>query len=264
MLLTWLGAAGFKVDTSEGATLLIDPYLSRPDEASPRLSVQLADLSPIDEILLTNGRFDHGLDTPALTQQTGAIVHAPESVCYRLANMGVSPHCLQCTIPRKTKRLGSLVWQALPSLVNQIDSSPILRALLRSPQILPQVKALDHQWPLGEMVAYFFQIEGLSLVHFGSAGWLEAEIDHLQPDIALLPVESDPAPDAAVIRLASLLKPKVVIPHHWDDYFPPLSRMIDLQQFETVMHMVAPEVKVYVPTIGQSFNPAKIGSRAQC
>ncbi len=258
MLLTWLGTAGFKIDTGEGATLLIDPYLSRPEKASPPLPIQLVDLSHVDEILLTNGRFDHGLDTPALTKQTGAIVHAPESVCPRLADMGVSSHCLQYVVPKREKRLGNLTWQALPSLVNQVDSSPVLRALIHSPMILPQIRDLDRQWPMGEIVAYFFEAENLSLIHFGSAAWIDSEINQLQADIALLPVESKPDTGAAAVRLASLLNPKVVIPHHWDDYYPFLSRSIDLKQFEVALQTVAPEVKVYIPTIGQGFNPADL------
>ena len=136
MLLTWLGAAGFRVDTAEGATLLIDPYLSRPENAVPPLPIQLADLTPIDEILLTNGRFDHSLDTPALTEQTGAIIHAPKPVCQRLAEIGVSSHSLTTVAANESKQIGSLVWQALPSLVNQADSSLTLRALLYDPQRL--------------------------------------------------------------------------------------------------------------------------------
>lgn len=258
MLLTWLGAAGFKIDTNEGATLLIDPYLSRPEKARPKLPIELADLSHVDEIFLTNGRFDHGLDTPALSQQTGAIVHAPELACRRLAEMGISNHSLEGVILNKSQRIGSLVWRGLPSLINQVDSSPVLRALMHSPALLPQIKLLDREWPSGEIVAYFFEAEGISMVHFGSAAWLDSEISQLQPDLALLPVENEASPNTGAVRLASLLKPKVVIPHHWDDYYPPLSQMINLKQFEAALQTVVPGLRVYKPTIGQSFNPADL------
>jgi L-ascorbate metabolism protein UlaG (beta-lactamase superfamily) len=251
--LTWLGAAGFKLDTSEGATLLIDPFLSRSFQAKPALTVQLTDLYPVDEILLTNGRFDHAMDTPALTAQTGAIVHAPESICRRLAERGVSKHSLESLTLHKEKRLGSLIWRAMPSLVNQLDSSPVLRALTQSPAIVSIAQSLDRAWPLDEIVAYYLQVDGLSLVHFGSAGWLEPEIRGLQPDVALLPVECHPNTNADVIRLAARLTPKLVIPHHWDDYYPPVSRMNRVKEFEAAIKIVAPGIKVYVPVIGQKF-----------
>ncbi len=258
MKLTWLGAAGFKVDTSEGATLLIDPFLSRPKNARPPLPVQLSDLCTVDEILLTNGRFDHSLDAPALTRQTGAIVHASASICRRLAEAGLPDHSLEQVNFQKSERLGGQTWRALPSLINQADSSPVLRALTRSPQILPQIRAMEEQWPVGEMVAYLVESEGLSIVHFGSAGWVESEIRGLLPDIALIPVESYPNVSAAAVGLTLLLTPRLVILHHWDDYYPPLSRMINLKEFEAIIRMVAPGVKVYIPTIGQSFDPADL------
>ncbi len=262
MELTWLGAAGFKLDTSEGATLLIDPFLSRPDQAYPLLPFRLTDLYPIDEILLTNGRFDHAMDTPALASQTGALVHATKSVCQRLAELGVSRHSLQVLTLRKSKGLGKLLWQALPSLVNQLDSSPVLRALTHNPRNLAMAQELDRRWPPGDIVAYHLQGEGVSLVHFGSAGWIEAEIQDLEPDIALLPVEYHPDTNSAVVQLAARLTPKVVIPHHWDNYYPPLTRQINLKEFAAAVNIVAPGVKVFIPKIGQSFNPAALLSRS--
>jgi len=252
--LTWLGTAGFKLDTSEGATLLIDPFLSRPRKATPVLPIQLTDLYPVDEILLTNGRFDHAMDTPELSEQTGAIVHAPGSICQRLVELGVSTHTLECITVNKRKTLGTLIWRALPSAVNQLDSSPILRALTNSPESLTTAQALDRDWPLGEIVCYHLQADELSLVHFGSAGWVEAEIRRLRPDIALVPVECHPDTNADVVRLVSRLTPKVVIPHHWDDYYPPLSQLSNVKEFEAAVNIVAPGVKVYVPKIGQSFS----------
>jgi L-ascorbate metabolism protein UlaG (beta-lactamase superfamily) len=250
--------AGFKLDTSEGATLLIDPFLSRKEQAHPALAVELEDLFPTDEILLTNGRFDHAIDTPALVKETGAIVHAPEAVCRRLTRAGVSRHSLQPINFHQPKTLGSLRWQALPSLVNQADSSPVLRALTRSPQLLDQMSALDRQWPVEEIVAYFLETDDLSLVHFGSAAWLEPNVRDLKPDIALLPVERPVAAHSATIQLIELLKPRLVIPHHWDDYFPPLSQLIDLDPFKTAVAAAAPEVNVFFPTLGQSFDPADL------
>lgn len=255
MRLTWLGAAGFKVDTSEGATLLIDPYLSRPALAQPFLPIQLADLTLVDEIFLTDGRFDHALDTPALTEQTGAIVHAGEPVCQRLISQGVSAHNLEHVIPQTLKQVGSLSWQAIAGRMNGTDTLPAVRQLIRNLQMPVHLGELVRAWPPGEEVAYFFRIDGLSMVHFSSTHWAEAEVHDLQPDVALLPVESNPDTSAATARLAALLKPKMVVPHHWDDYFPPLSRLGDLIRFKTALQALAPQVQVYQPVIGRSFDP---------
>ena len=57
---------------------------------------------------------------------------------------------------------------------------------------------------------------------------------------------------------AAHLTPKVVIPHHWDDYYPPLSRMNRVKQFEAAIKIVAPGIKVFVPAIGQKFHVAEL------
>ena len=258
MLLTWLGTAGFRVETAEGAIFLIDPFLSRPKEARPVLPIQLTDLFPVDEIFLTHGRFDHALDTPALVEQTGALVHAPTPVEQKLAELGVSTHSLQPIKLKKVKRVGSLSWTAIPGRVNQLDASPSLRALIRNPAIFPEIQTLDQQWPLGGIVAYLFRTNAYSMIHFGSAGWVDGEIGHLQPDIALLPVESRPTKYSNSVRLTSILKPKIVIPHHWDDYYPSLSKTIDLSDFEAIVQAHAPNTKVHMPVIGQPFSPARL------
>jgi L-ascorbate metabolism protein UlaG (beta-lactamase superfamily) len=170
----------------------------------------------------------------------------------------VSAHCLQVIDTDRRKSLGSLTWQARPSQINQIDSSLVLRALTRQPAMLSEVKALDRQWPLGGIVTYDFQAEGLSLIHFGSAAWIKGEIDQLQPDIALIPVEHEPEAQAACVHLTMLLKPRLVIPHHWDDYYPPLSQTIDLRRFKSVMQTLTSNINVYIPTLGQSFDPAEL------
>jgi L-ascorbate metabolism protein UlaG (beta-lactamase superfamily) len=231
--LTWLGAAGFKVDTDEGATLLIDPYLSRLSPANASLPLQLADLFPVDEIFLSDGRLDHIMDTPALAQQTGAIVHAPEPVCQQLARQGVPAHHLESVIPQTLKRIGSLSWQALS---NQAEPATAVE----------------------EEVAYFFKIDGLSLIHFSSLNWLETELGNLHPRLALLPLESNPDNSSAAARLASLIQPQVVIPHHGGNYSSPQSDMGHSVSFETTLKALAPGVRVYRPALGQSFNPIKL------
>jgi L-ascorbate metabolism protein UlaG (beta-lactamase superfamily) len=130
--------------------------------------------------------------------------------------------------------------------------------LTHSPDIIEIAQTLDREWPLDEIVSYYLQVDGLSLVHFGSAGWLESEIRDLRPDIALLPVECHSDTNADVVRLAAQLTPKVVIPHHWDDYYPPLSRMNKVKEFEAAIKIVAPGIKVFVPAIGQKFNAADL------
>lgn len=258
MRLTWLGAAGFRVETREGAVFLIDPFLSRPVGATPTLPIQLSDLFPVDEIFLTQGRFDHASDTPALVEQTGAIVHAPPPVEGHLATLGVSRHSLQPLTLDQTHRLGHLRWRAMASRMSQSALSPTVLAAIRNRQTMTQIRDLDRQWPLGGVVSYLFETERASLIHFGNAGWDETAVQQLQPDVALLPVESKPAPQAYVIRLTVLLQPKLVIPHHWDNYHPALSQQVDLTNLAPLVQSESPHTQVYLPVLGQPFDVVEL------
>ena len=51
-----------------------------------------------------------------------------------------------------------------------------------------------------------------------------------------------------------IIKPKVIIPHHWDDYYPPLSETVDLDRFEALIQSRLPDTKVYRFPLGQRFN----------
>lgn len=252
--LTWLGAAGFRLETVEGAVILLDPFLSRPAEAKPALPLHPADLRPVDEILLTQGRFDHAMDVPGLVEQTGAIVHAAEAVCRNLINHGLSANRLQPISPHHAKRIGSLRWYALRGQANQVDSSPSLRARLRNEALYQHIQPLEHAWPLGGVMAYLLESDELTVMHFGSAGWEEAGLSGLTPDILLLPVERPAQPDDNVIRLASLLQPAIIVPHHWDNYYPPLSEQVDLTPLTHILQTELPHTKIYRPMIGERFN----------
>jgi L-ascorbate metabolism protein UlaG (beta-lactamase superfamily) len=229
--LTWLGAAGFRIETNEGAVFLLDPFLSRPTGAIPPLPLTLSDLYPVDEIFLSNSRFDRVWDTPALVEQTGAIVHAPAIVCHNLAGRGVSTHNLQPVTDDKGKQIGSLRWQALP---------------------LPQ--------PASEpLIAYHFQSEGRSLLYLGSVPGLEAGFSWPQADIIFLPLEQPAAAGRQAIQAVHDLQPKVVIPHHWDDYNPPFTKSIDVEPFNEHFRLELPQVRLYWPVLGKVFSLLDLG-----
>src|SRR5437763_1970207 len=68
--LTWYGQSGFKLVTSGGKVLLIDPWLTNPlfDKATD----ELANLKAVDFILLTHGHSDHVGDSVEIARKTGA------------------------------------------------------------------------------------------------------------------------------------------------------------------------------------------------
>ena len=73
-LLTWLSHSTFKIQTPDQAanvnrTIYIDPWRDSPLFPESEKNIEKADL-----ILVTHGHFGHCLDTPAISDLTGALV----------------------------------------------------------------------------------------------------------------------------------------------------------------------------------------------
>ncbi len=84
--LTYLGAAGWKLISSNGTTILIDPYITRKRYGQIRDSVAVSNTELIDKhieeadfILIHHGHPDHLLDVPYIAKKTGAKVIGTET-----------------------------------------------------------------------------------------------------------------------------------------------------------------------------------------
>jgi L-ascorbate metabolism protein UlaG (beta-lactamase superfamily) len=84
----WLGHATFRITSTTGKVIVIDPFLKK----NPRAPTKYKDLSAIgkvDLILVTHGHPDHVSDVPELTKLTGAIVVTPYELGNNLVALGL-------------------------------------------------------------------------------------------------------------------------------------------------------------------------------
>lgn len=83
--ITFLGHAGFKVQTPEGSVILVDPWLRENPVCPESLKTQ----ERVDLILVTHGHGDHmDPELPALISQTGAKFIGPGAVRWHLIRKG--------------------------------------------------------------------------------------------------------------------------------------------------------------------------------
>ena len=68
--LTWYGQAAFKIITSSGNVLLIDPWLTNP--VFEKAKEEIAALDRVDFIVLTHGHSDHVGDAVEIGKRTRA------------------------------------------------------------------------------------------------------------------------------------------------------------------------------------------------
>jgi L-ascorbate metabolism protein UlaG (beta-lactamase superfamily) len=93
--LQYFGTAGYRIVTSTGKTVLIDPYL----DDNPVCPIKAADVEAADVLLITHGAFDHLGTAPALIKRLRPLVVCAKDVAHNLTQVhGIDPDLIRVTI----------------------------------------------------------------------------------------------------------------------------------------------------------------------
>ena len=193
--ITWLGHATTKLETADGKTLLIDPWL----QGNPAVPANLKTIGRLDLMLVTHAHQDHMGDAVSIARQTRPAVIAIYEFCEYLGTKGVQ-NCLGMN------KGGTQDWNGIKvSMVDAIHSSGFT----------DNGVFIAGGAPAGFVIR--FQ-DGFTLYHAGDTDLFESMklIGRMyQPDVAMLPVGDHftmgPRLAAEAIRLLGV---KRVIPIH--------------------------------------------------
>jgi len=253
LLVTWYGTAGFRIEAGE-RVLLIDPYLSRNAGARPRLPFGPEGVTEGGEIFLSHGHFDHAADVPRIARRTGARVYCSAVAAEALRRQGVPVARLVVARDGDSFDCGVYRTQCFHSAHARFDLPLIARTLFRAvPSVLFDVRlfSLLRRWPQGQVLSWRFTlaVENDRVVHhFGSAGCTEDELARLgalgAPDVLMFPLQGHSRICRIAAHAVERLKPRVVIPHHHDDFCPPISQMVDIAPFSEAVGELSPPVEV--------------------
>jgi L-ascorbate metabolism protein UlaG (beta-lactamase superfamily) len=201
--LTWLGHATFRIETTAGKTILIDPWVM----GNPMCPDSEKNLKKIDVMLCTHAHFDHIGDAVELAKK-----HNPMVVgIFELATWMQKKGARQVSPMNKggTQTVGDIK----VTMVHADHSCGILDG----DQILYG----------GEACGYVIELaHGLKIYHAGDTavfGDMQIIRELYAPDIAMLPIGDHftMSPREAAYA-CNLLKPKTVIPMHFGT-FPQLT-----------------------------------------
>jgi L-ascorbate metabolism protein UlaG (beta-lactamase superfamily) len=286
--LTYLGTAGWEISDGE-TVILIDPYLSRLQMATPNDDVLPGDSRPLfsrdsvaqsdtatidahitraDVILITHTHADHVFDLPYIAKKTGAMVLGTESTRNVARTYGVPNDKLIVARGGDDLELGRVSVRVIPSLHGVLRRAPFLARDPDAP-LPPAVVAADVKAPLrlnqfaeGGTLAYLIRIGGKQILAFGSMNFIEREVDGLRPDAALIGAmpERREIHDYTGRLLHAIGNPRLVLPTHWDRFnvtydvsqAPAVER---LQSFIAEVKAVSPKSVVVVP---EYFKPIEI------
>jgi L-ascorbate metabolism protein UlaG (beta-lactamase superfamily) len=225
--LEWLGTAGFRISHA-GFDLLVDPYVTRH-----RLSDTLrrAPLLPsdrkIDEhvpsahaVLVGHTHFDHALDVPRIAALRDCTVYGSSSLRRLMGVYGLADRAVEVE-PRRVYAIG-------PFEVTFVEST---HSKLIAGLAVPNEGELtcDHldelhraRYRCGQVYGIHIAVAGKTFYHQGSADLIDDRVVHRGVDYFLAGIAGRGFTRNYMARILSRLEPRLVIPHHFDDFFRPL------------------------------------------
>ncbi|MEM1347402.1 MAG: MBL fold metallo-hydrolase [Myxococcota bacterium] len=242
----YLGTAGFVVE-GEGHTLVLDPYVSRPDLVSllvKRLvpnDALIERLIPYaDDVLVGHAHIDHILDAPSLCERTSSRLIGSPAVCNVGRAAGMSEDMLVQTQGREDITSGPALIRGLPARHGKVYFNRVSLPgdIPEPPPWPPRTRELRH----GLVLNWYVELAGVRVVHVDSADFIEEELAGITADVVCLCAIGRRYRPNYVADAVRLLKPKVIVPCHWD-YFctpydapPRLLPQVDLDGMVSEIH----------------------------
>jgi L-ascorbate metabolism protein UlaG (beta-lactamase superfamily) len=227
--ITWLGTAGLALE-ARGFVLLIDPFVSRPGFRRSLTRPLVSDQDAIrrfvpraDAIACGHSHHDHIMDVPDIARLTGArVMGSPSTINLCRAHGLGSSQLVEVEAPR-TVEAGPFRVTFRPSIHGKAIAGRIPMQGEMGQGLKPPLRLAGYKD--GHTMGIHVQLDGddgLSVFHLGSADFFPETIEGLRCDV-LSPclVGREPRP-GFTRELVRGLRPRVVIPNHFDDFMRPL------------------------------------------
>ena len=258
----WLGVAGIELAFGD-QILAVDPFFTRPPlrrfwfgRTSSNGELASGKLPHCDAILVTHPHYDHVMDVPGLAARTGAQVYGSANTCHLCTAAGLSPKQAHQLTAGDRLALGAFSVEVMPDQHMRLPVDWLVNGKL------PDRLSFPLRLRAYRMDTYFaFRIETpVCRVSVGN-GLVPADV------LFSIPLR----PWAELRNLLLVVKPRLLIPIHWDDFFSPLSQPIrpslqadwrsfppikrmSLKKFKREMESLSPGMKVLVPEIFKTYD----------
>ncbi len=206
----WLGHATFRLTSTTGKVIVIDPFLKK-NPRTPAKYKDLAALGKVDLILVTHGHQDHITDLPELAKLTGATVVGPQGLINNMVALGLLDGSKSIAMDK-----GGTVAPLGPGIkvhmVPAEHSSSMDLAVLKSET--PGPRFVDGGVPVGYVIEFE---NGFKIYDTGDTDVFSdmALINRFfKPDLALVCIGGHFTmdPEHAAYAVRELIRPKQVIP----------------------------------------------------
>ena len=210
--ITWLGHATFRVETAEGKTIYVDPWVM----SNPLCPESEKDVRKADALVITHGHFDHIADAVKIGKEHNPTAVGIFELCLWLQKKGVE------TISPMNKGGTQTVAGVKVTMTHAVHSCGIQ----------------DDDGSIvygGEACGYVLELPGgVKVYHAGDTavfGDMAIIRDLYAPEIAMLPIGDHftMSPREAAYA-CKLLQPKHVIPMHFGTFPPLIGRPAQLRE----------------------------------
>ncbi len=265
--IAWLGTASY-ILTLNGVNLLFDPFFSRNEDATPILKTKKEDIQDISAIFISHGHYDHACDAGWFAEHLDIPVY-----CSEIAKQNIINWAEGKIIENHTENLSEKARENI-KMSNFYDKIEISKEIsvefiksehinfdpktilsrLFSWQFLKQAKTLlpyGKGFPAGEVFGFCTFFKDIKIVSYGSL-WHKytEELQKYQPcDIFLVPYAGNSKKHMVkkTGKMVEILQPKIVIPIHWDNFMPPISRTENLDPLLNYFFKKFPNIEVIIP-----------------
>ncbi len=208
----WLGQAGFLIKSPGGKNILIDPWITGGPKTPAKYKSDLSALGPIDLLLVTHAHVDHLGDAPAIAKLNNTKLYGPADMVTPLIILGAIP----ADLGHRFNKAGR---------VTPIPGIKVTAVKAEHSSLLVWKNAstdkMEHH-AAGEAMGYIIELEnGFKIWHMGDTGLfgdMKFISEYYKPDLVMVPIGGNFTldPDDAAYALRTWIKPKMVIPMHYN------------------------------------------------
>lgn len=237
LAVTYLGTTTLLIDDGD-TQLMIDGFLSRPSPWTVMTSTLTTDTALVDRILeragavrlkalfVVHSHYDHALDAPYIARTTGAQLHGSQSTLNIGRGGGLGNNQLSLFDPGREIAIGQFTVTILPSKhTPPTFVNDNLGITIEKPLTQPaKVSAFTEGGTFDVLIRH----SGHALLVKASSNYLHGALDGVKADVLFLATaqlghQSPEFQDTFYAQTVSVVRPRLVIPIHWDDFFAPLS-----------------------------------------
>ncbi|MBK7149231.1 MAG: MBL fold metallo-hydrolase [Bacteroidetes bacterium] len=240
--LTFFGVSTLLLDDGE-TQLLVDGFFTRPSflkvlttrvatrpQEVDRLLAQYH-INRVAGVLVAHSHYDHAMDAAYVAHKTGATLYGSLSTLNIGRGGGLNEQQMVLFCAGKAMQVGAFSIRAIPSrhspptLVNN-DLGQTIDAPLRQP-------ARITEYVEGDSYDFYIVHRGKRIYIKPSAHYIAGALDTLRADVLLLGTGAlARQPEAFKAEYyqhtVGALKPRVVIPLHWDNFLRPVSDNLEM------------------------------------